>query len=47
MLSSTIKESSFKSTTSKQIPNVLPYGKHQKGLQTEEPAKKTQEDVSP
>lgn len=44
MLSSTIKESSFNSTTSKQIPNVLPYGKHQNGLK-QETAKKTQEDV--
>lgn len=45
MLSTTaaIKESNFSSTTSKQIPSILPYGKH---LKSDVAHKKTQEDVS-
>lgn len=42
MLSSNIKESSFNSTTSKHIETVLPYGKHNKGVDIT----KTKEDVS-
>lgn len=44
MLSSSIQESSFNSTESKQIQTVLPYGKHQKGVDFES-IKKPQEDV--
>lgn len=45
MLSSSIQESSFTSTTSKQIQTILPYGKHQKGVDFEA-IKKPKEDVS-
>lgn len=45
MLSSSIQESSFTSTTSKQIQTILPYGKHQKGVDFET-IKKPQQDVS-
>ncbi|KAI8061274.1 geranylgeranyl pyrophosphate synthase [Thamnidium elegans] len=44
MLSSSIQESSFTSTTSKQIQTILPYGKHQKGVDFET-IKKPQEDI--
>lgn len=44
MLSTSIKESNFNSTKSKQIQTVLPYGKHLKGLE-ENVNKKSQEDV--
>lgn len=44
MLSTSIKESNFNSTKSKQIQTILPYGKHLKGLE-ENLAKKSQEDV--
>ncbi|KAI7896688.1 geranylgeranyl pyrophosphate synthase [Mucor mucedo] len=41
MLSSSIQESNFNSTTSKHIETVLPYGKHNKGLDIT----KTKEDI--